>query len=76
MDNINFIKDIQDLITNQVEESIHLDYKAADSLGTSDRKKAEISKNTHTILRRHYFYRQGTFISIKKGPTLLRQTFF
>ena len=37
--------DLNKLITDQVEENIHLDYKAADALGKSDRKKKEISKD-------------------------------
>ncbi|MDO9186112.1 MAG: ATP-binding protein [Bacteroidia bacterium] len=45
MQEINNIQDIQNLITNQVEESIHLDYKAAESLGKSEGKKKEISKD-------------------------------
>lgn len=38
-------KDIQSLIDNEIEESIHLDYKDADSLGKSDGKKKELSKD-------------------------------
>jgi len=37
--------DINQLISLGVEESIHLDYKRAESLGLSDRKKAEIAKD-------------------------------
>ena len=33
------------LIQNQVEENLRLDYKAADSLGTNEAKKKEISKD-------------------------------
>ena len=36
---------IEDLITSGVEENLNLDYKAADALGKSDGKKAEISKD-------------------------------
>lgn len=37
--------DIQSLIDNQIEESIHLDFKQAGSLDKSDGKKKEISKD-------------------------------
>lgn len=37
--------DIQSLIDNEIEESIHLDFKAADSLCKDDKKKREISKD-------------------------------
>ena len=39
------ISDIQNLILNQVEENLHLDYKAADALQKTDGKKKEISKD-------------------------------
>lgn len=39
------LKKIENLITSGVEENLNLDYKAADSLGRSDGKKAEISKD-------------------------------
>jgi len=42
---IQNILDIQNLILNQVEENIHLDYKAADALQKTDGKKKEISKD-------------------------------
>lgn len=42
---INDITDLQNLITNQVEENLHLDYKAADALFKTDGKKKEISKD-------------------------------
>lgn len=42
---INNITDLQNLIANQVEENLHLDYKAADSLLNTDGKKKEISKD-------------------------------
>lgn len=38
-------EDIQQLIANEAEESIHLEFKAADSLSKSDGKKKEISKD-------------------------------
>lgn len=37
--------DIRSLITNEVEESINLDFKAAEALDKSDKKKDEISKD-------------------------------
>jgi hypothetical protein len=42
---IQDISDIENLILNQVEENIHLDYKAADALQKTDGKKKEISKD-------------------------------
>lgn len=39
------IDKITQLISDGVEESLHLDYKAADALGKSDGKKSEISKD-------------------------------
>ena len=39
------IKDIQWLIDNQIEEGVNLDFKANGSLGKSDGKKKEISKD-------------------------------
>lgn len=39
------IKDIQYLIDNGVEESIHLDFKAAGALPKDDKKKNEIAKD-------------------------------
>ncbi|MEZ4828273.1 MAG: ATP-binding protein [Bacteroidia bacterium] len=42
---IRNISDIENLILNQVEENIHLDYKAADALQKTDGKKKEISKD-------------------------------
>jgi len=38
-------KDILDLIENEIEESIYLDFKAGDALGRSDGKRKEISKD-------------------------------
>jgi predicted HTH transcriptional regulator len=38
-------QDILDLIANQVKEDLNLDYKACDSLGKSDGKKKEMSKD-------------------------------
>jgi len=40
---------IQQLINEQVEESLILDYKAADALGKSDNKKAEITKDVSAM---------------------------
>lgn len=37
--------DIQNLIINQVEENLHLDYKAAEALQKTDGKKKEVSKD-------------------------------
>jgi hypothetical protein len=37
--------DVQSLITNQVQESLTLDYKRSDALGRSDGKKSELSKD-------------------------------
>lgn len=42
---IHNISDIENLILNQVEENLHLDYKAADALQKTDSKKKEISKD-------------------------------
>jgi len=38
-------KDILDLIENEIEESIYLEFKAGDALGRSDGKRKEISKD-------------------------------
>jgi|LSQX01.2.fsa_nt_gb hypothetical protein len=38
-------EDILSLIENEIEESIHLDFKEADALGKSDSKRKEISKD-------------------------------
>lgn len=38
-------KDIYDLINNEIEESIYLDFKAGGALGKSDGKRKEISKD-------------------------------
>ena len=38
-------KDILELIENEIEESIHLDFKAAGALGKSEGKRKEISKD-------------------------------
>ncbi len=40
---------IQSYIKNQVEESINLDYKAADALQKTDGKKREISKDVSAM---------------------------
>lgn len=39
------IEDIEGLINNEVEENIHLDYKASAALEKNDRKRAEITKD-------------------------------
>ena len=39
------IEDIDSLITNEVEENIHLDYKAAGALDKEDKKRTEITKD-------------------------------
>lgn len=39
------LEKVNQLITENIEENLHLDYKAADSLGSSDGKKNEISKD-------------------------------
>ena len=39
------IDEIYNLIQNEVEENIHLDYKEARALGKDDAKKAEITKD-------------------------------
>ena len=41
--------DIQSLIDNNVEESVHLDFKAAPALDKSERKKEEISKDVSSF---------------------------
>jgi hypothetical protein len=38
-------EDLEALITNEVEENIHLDYKAAGALDRDDRKRTEITKD-------------------------------
>lgn len=40
---------IQSYIDNQVEESLHLDYKASQSLSKNDKKKGEISKDVSAM---------------------------
>ncbi len=42
-------KDLLELISARTQESINLDYKACDALGTSDGKKNEISKDVSAI---------------------------
>ena len=37
--------DLEDLINNEVEENLHLDYKSAGALSKEDKKKAEITKD-------------------------------
>ena len=39
------IEDIEGLINNEVEENIHLDYKAAGALEKNDKKRTEITKD-------------------------------
>lgn len=39
------VDDIYNLIKNEVEENIHLDYKEARALGKDEPKKAEITKD-------------------------------
>lgn len=41
--------DIQSLIDNNVEESVHLDFKAAPALDKNERKKEEISKDVSSF---------------------------
>ena len=41
--------DIQSLIDNNVEESVHLDFKAAPALDKSEKKKEEISKDVSSF---------------------------
>lgn len=43
------IDDICDLIRNEVEESVHLDYKEARALGKDDPKKADITKDVSSF---------------------------
>ena len=43
------LADIQNLIDNQMEESIKLDFKQADSLGKTENKKKEISKDVSSF---------------------------
>lgn len=43
-DNYSF-DDIESLISNEVEENVHLDYKAAGALAKDDKKRTEITKD-------------------------------
>jgi len=43
------IKVLQDYISNEVEESLHLDFKAAGALSKEDKKKTEISKDVSAL---------------------------
>ena len=43
------LEKINQLITDKVQENIHLDYKAADSLGRGDKKKDEITKDVSAM---------------------------
>jgi hypothetical protein len=47
--NIETKSDLENLIINQIEENIHLDYKASGSLGKSDGKKDEISRDVSSF---------------------------
>lgn len=48
MDNYN-LQFLQSLIKNQVEESLHLEYKAAGALGKQNNKTSEISKDVSAM---------------------------
>lgn len=39
------LDDVEYLINNEVEENIHLDYKAAAALAKEDKKRSEITKD-------------------------------
>lgn len=39
------LADVNSLITNEVEEDIHLDYKASGALDKADNKRTEITKD-------------------------------
>lgn len=43
------LSDIEDLIKNEVEESLHLDYKEARALGKEETKKADITKDVSSF---------------------------
>src|SRR5687768_17044874 len=43
------LKSIQSYIDNQIEESLNLDYKAADALQKTDGRKKEISKDVSAM---------------------------
>ncbi len=43
------LDDLQDLIKNESQENLYLDFKASGSLGKSDGKKAEISKDVSSF---------------------------
>jgi hypothetical protein len=47
--NIQTESDLENLISNQIEENIHLDYKASGSLWKSDGKKDEISRDVSSF---------------------------
>ena len=44
---IKELSEINELIANQIEENLHLDYKAAHALGKSDAKKRKFLKMFH-----------------------------
>lgn len=46
---MRILDDLQGLIKNEAHESLHLDFKASDSLGKSDGKKTEISKDVSSF---------------------------
>ena len=41
--------DLDKLIADQVEDNLHLDYKAADALAKTDGKKKEVSKDISAL---------------------------
>jgi len=43
------VSDIQKLIDNQIEESIHLEYKQSDAFGKTDGKRKEIAKDVSSF---------------------------
>lgn len=47
--NIDNKSDLENLIINQIEENLNLDYKASGSLGKSDGKKDEISRDVSSF---------------------------
>ncbi len=42
-------QDINDLISNKVEESLNLEFKSSDSLGSEPSKKKELSKDVSSF---------------------------
>jgi len=49
MNNIYNLDYLQNLIENQIEESLHLEYKASGALGKEDKKKFDISKDVSAM---------------------------